>query len=123
MEGSANSPTIVVDEDDDALSNTQGQATNSQGRMLTSFVWTHMERKVLPDESIQDTCNHCKSNYCASSNSGTSHLQRHIDKCPKRIRSIFKHFRYSIPKNKKFYSIAKTSFGITNTKSYVEIIA
>ncbi|KAL2894932.1 Zinc finger BED domain-containing protein RICESLEEPER 1 [Bienertia sinuspersici] len=81
----ANSPAIVMDEDDDAPSNTQGEAINSQGRKLTSFVWQHMEREVLPDGSIQATCNHCKSNFCASSNSGTSHPKRHIVKCPKRM--------------------------------------
>ncbi|KAJ9542590.1 hypothetical protein OSB04_029096 [Centaurea solstitialis] len=39
-----------------------------------------------------------------------------IDNVVVKIRSIIKHFRYSIPKKRRFYSVAETKFGIKTNK-------
>ncbi|XP_057522450.1 zinc finger BED domain-containing protein RICESLEEPER 1-like [Amaranthus tricolor] len=72
--------------EEDSISNEDNvQAINNQGRKLKSLVWQHMKRDTLIDGSVQATCKYCDLKFNASHSSGTSHLKRHIDKCPKRM--------------------------------------
>ncbi|KAI3681032.1 hypothetical protein L6452_35814 [Arctium lappa] len=85
MTTGSNSPINLTGDEDELHCNTQSPATNAQGRKLKSFVWQHMDRQLLTDGTIKATCNHCKGTFNANSSSGTSHLKRHIEKCPKRM--------------------------------------
>lgn len=79
-------------DEDEIPCNTNEVSVNSRGRKLKSFVWQHMERQVLKYKSIRATCNCCSSIFTANNSSGTSHLQRHINKCPKRINHDIRNF-------------------------------
>ncbi|KAK9682072.1 hypothetical protein RND81_10G048200 [Saponaria officinalis] len=85
MTGSAKQHVIVGDEEDDLPCNTKGPHVNSRRRRLTSEVWEHMAREVLPDKTIKATCNYYETVLNASKNIGTSHMKRHICTCPKRV--------------------------------------
>lgn len=91
-EGSSVNPLDLGEDEDEIPCNNKGPPVNARGRKLKSVVWQHMAREILKDGSIQAICNHCKMIFTANNSSGTSHLKRHVDKCPKRINHDIRNF-------------------------------
>ena len=58
------------------------QSSNKKKRGVRepSYVWEHFT-KVTIDGELKAKCNHCRAKLVASSNNGTSHLDRHLKKC------------------------------------------
>ncbi|KAL9680437.1 hypothetical protein QQ045_018316 [Rhodiola kirilowii] len=56
----------------------------SKGKRLKSSVWDNMTRINTEDNNVGVECNHCKKRFKADPANGTSHLKRHIEKCPAR---------------------------------------
>ncbi len=84
----------VISSSDDHLANASSispQCT-SKGRKLTSEVWAQMTREMLPNGMHKAICNHCKQEFVSLGTSGTSHLRRHLETCPKRRNRDIKNF-------------------------------
>lgn len=65
-----------------------------------SKVWHEYE--LFPAPNMNDAkakCKHCKLVLSAASKNGTSHLKRHLDKCPKRV-TVTGNIQYFIPGEK-----------------------
>ncbi|KAL2896020.1 putative AC transposase [Bienertia sinuspersici] len=72
------------DEDEDVavLETSTPQHDEGKGGAFRSLVWKDMERLESTNKSeTKARCLHCKAILTAKSNSGTSHLKRHLDKC------------------------------------------
>ncbi|KAJ0988890.1 hypothetical protein J5N97_007246 [Dioscorea zingiberensis] len=54
-------------------------------RKSRSRVWNDFKKVYVGNKVKAAICNHCKSQLTAGSNGGTSHLARHLRKCPRRI--------------------------------------
>ncbi|KAG0456186.1 hypothetical protein HPP92_023974 [Vanilla planifolia] len=50
----------------------------------SSVVWEHFDKiKEEIGDSWKTQCKHCKQIYSSAQKNGTSHLKRHMDRCPK----------------------------------------
>ncbi|KAL2939350.1 Zinc finger BED domain-containing protein RICESLEEPER 1, partial [Bienertia sinuspersici] len=72
------------DEDEDVAVLETITPQHDEGKVgaFRSLVWKDMERLESTNKSeTKARCLHCKAILAAKSNSGTSHLKRHLDKC------------------------------------------
>uniref|UniRef100_A0A7C8YD19 BED-type domain-containing protein n=1 Tax=Opuntia streptacantha TaxID=393608 RepID=A0A7C8YD19_OPUST len=53
-----------------------------------SKVWRDLEQGKNAQGEKTATCKHCKVVMTANPNSGTSHLKRHLDRCPQRLSGV-----------------------------------
>ncbi|KAK9756261.1 hypothetical protein RND81_01G084900 [Saponaria officinalis] len=93
-EGTANKPVELDAEKPVDVDATQENTTpcNRKGRKLKSRVWREMTREVSPTGEVRATCIYCKQVFNANSGNGTSHLNRHMKKCPLRFNHDIKNF-------------------------------
>ncbi|KAL5710386.1 Ulp1 peptidase [Ranunculus cassubicifolius] len=78
---------IVEGIDEVEVVNVEGAIASSPSsgvkRKLRSKVWLDFDKKKNAEGKSIATCKHCKRNFTAASDSGTSHLSKHLRSCPK----------------------------------------
>ena len=66
---------------EEASLNDDGVQQRSNRRKREPFyIWGHLS-KITIDGELKAKCNHCRGKLVASSNNGTSHLDRHLKIC------------------------------------------
>ncbi|KAG0455032.1 hypothetical protein HPP92_024324 [Vanilla planifolia] len=59
-------------------------STKEKEGRASSVVWEHFDKiKEEIGDSWKTQCKHCKQIYSSAQKNGTSHLKRHMDRCPK----------------------------------------
>lgn len=62
----------------------------------TSNVWQHFNQLTTKEKNqVKVACKFCKCIFSAASKNGTSHLRRHLEKCPKRANKDIEQFLVS----------------------------
>ncbi|XP_077248521.1 zinc finger BED domain-containing protein RICESLEEPER 1-like [Tasmannia lanceolata] len=61
----------------------EASSSSLKNRRLTSIVWEDFTRISCEDGSKRARCEHCKMMFTCKVTSGTSHLKRHLGRCPK----------------------------------------
>ena len=80
-EASLNDVVQDVKRDEEASLNDDGVQQRSNRRKREPFyIWGHLS-KITIDGELKAKCNHCRGKLVASSNNGTSHLDRHLKIC------------------------------------------
>ena len=75
----------AVEEDmDDSVKLRESSCSKKSEKSRTSYVWKYFTRVGVGDDGKERAkCNGCNKKYVIGSQSGTSHLKRHIEKCSK----------------------------------------
>ncbi|KNA03227.1 hypothetical protein SOVF_211200, partial [Spinacia oleracea] len=101
---------LPEEEDDIAIPDEDGVGEDGELEIVKdrrSSVWLEMDKLESTDKSeTKAKCKHCKQVYTAKSSNGTSHLRRHLDKCPAKGNVSIKNFMIGGQYNSEGQSMA-----------------